>query len=246
MLHIAVCDEEEYYRKSLKEFVSDHLKEKGILCQVDMFCSGEELLLPGIGVTKYTAVFLDINLPGINGMAAAKKIRNMSRKIFIVFVTASWDYVLEGYKVSATRYLIKNSNCKLFRSSIDECMESIIDEMNYTVVREAFGFREGNREISLERLLYVESDLHKLIFYVMEESLKIYTMYDTLGRIEKRLEGNNFFRLHQSYLVNLKFVSSISRYKAVLANGTELAIPKARYMQVKKAFAAYKEEMEMP
>lgn len=240
MLYIAVCDEEEYYRKSLAEFVSDYLKEKGILYQTDMFCSGKELLLLGIGVTKYTIVFLDINMSETNGMAVAKKIRSMSREIFIVFVTASSDYILEGYKVDAIRYLIKDGNQNHFQSIFDECMDSIIERMNYAVVKKEFSFKEGKKEISLEKILYIESNLHKLRFYVMEESLTTYTMYETLGKVEKRLEGNSFIRLHQSYLVNLKYVRSISRYKAVLDNETELVIPKARYMQIKKAFAAYR------
>lgn len=244
MLYIAVCDEEEYYREVLKEAVSDHLWEKGIPCQVDVFCSEEEFSLLGIGVTKYTAVFLDVNADGTIGIAAARKIRNISREISIVFVTASLDQVLEGYKVGATRYLIKNRNHDFFRSTIDECVESIIEKINYSVVKKGFVFREGSREISPERLLYIESNLHKLLFHVMEEGLATYTMYETLGKIEKKLEGNKFIRLHQSYLVNLRYIRSISRYKAVLDNGTELAIPKARYMQVKNAFAAYKEEIQ--
>lgn len=245
MLYIAVCDNGEYFRKSLAEAVSDHLKEQGVPYQIDMFCSGEELLLLGIGVTKYTVVFLDINMAETDGMAAAKKIRKMSREIFIVFVTASSEYVFEGYKVDATRYLMKDSDQDHFRNMIHECMDSILEKMNYAVVKKEFGFKGGNREISLERILYIESDLHKLLFYVMEDSLKTYTMYETLGKVEKRLEGHGFIRLHQSYLVNLRYIRSVSRYKAVLDNETESAIPipKARYMQVRKAFEAYRGEL---
>ena len=242
MFYVAVCDDEEYYRKSLAEFVSDYLKEKGISYQIDMFCSGKELLLLGIEVTKYTVVFLEINMAGTNGMMLAKKIRNISRDIFIVFVTTSCNYAVEGYKVSAIRYLIKDSNLNHFQSIIDECMDSIIEKKNYAVVKKKFGFREGSREIALDRILYIESNLHKLLFYVLDEGLKTYTMYETLGKLEKRLEGNRFVRLHQSYLVNLKYIRSISRYKAVLENETELNIPKARYMQVKKAFETYRGE----
>lgn len=194
-------------------------------------------------MTKYTVVFLDINMGGMDGVATAKKIRSISKEIFIVFVTAYFDYTLEGYKVDAIRYLIKDSNHNNFQNTVNECMNSIIGKMNYVIVKKKFGFREGIKEISLERIIYIESKLHKLFFHVMEEELKVYTLYETLDEVEKKLEGNTFIRIHQSYLVNLKYIKNISRYKAILYDKTELIIPKARYMRIKEAFIAYQGEV---
>lgn len=243
MFHIAICDDERYFRQNLKEFVSDYLQRKGISYQIDMFSSGEEFLSLGIEIAKYTVAFLDINMDEKNGIAVAKEIRAISREVFIVFVTAYYDYTLEGYKVDAVRYLIKDSNQSNFQNVIEECMDSVIEKMNYVVVRKRFGFKDGSREISLEKLIYVESNLHKLLFYVMEETQKNYTLYETLDELEKHLEGNNFIRIHQSYLVNLKHIRSISRYKAVLNNKAELIISRNRYMQVKEAFITYQGEV---
>ena len=243
MFNIAVCDDEGFFRQNLKELVSDYLQKKGIAYQIDTFGSGEEFLSLGIEMTKYTVVFLDINMAETNGIAVAKEIRTVSKEVFIVFVTAYYDYTLEGYKVDAVRYLIKDSNRDNFQNVIKECMDSIIEKMNYVVVRRTFGFKEGNKEISLEKILYVESNLHKLQFCVMEETQKRYTLYKTLDELEKKLEGNNFVRIHQSYLVNLKHIKSVSRYKVTLINKAELNISRKRYMQVKEAFITYQGEM---
>lgn len=243
MFHIAVCDDEGCFRQNLKELVSRYLQKKGIVYQVDMFGSGEDFLSLGIEMTKYTAVFLDINMAETNGIAVAKEIRTISKEVFIVFVTAYYDYTLEGYKVDAIRYLIKDSDQQNFQDAIEECMDSIIEKMHYVVVRKKFGFKEGNKEISLEKIIYVESKLHKLQFCVMEKTQKSYTLYETLDVLEKKLEGNNFVRIHQSYLVNLKHIKSISRYKVILINKTELIISRKRYMQVKEAFITYQGEM---
>ena len=72
MFYIAICDDERNFRKSLKEYVSNYLKVKGISYQIDMFCSGEEFLLLGIEMTKYTVVFLDINMDKADGITVAK------------------------------------------------------------------------------------------------------------------------------------------------------------------------------
>ena len=85
--------------------------------------------------------------------------------------------------------------------------------------------------------------MHKLAFYVIEDDMKIYTMYGTLNTLESELAENNFIRIHQSYLVNIKHIKNVVRYRAVLTSGIELIIPKVRYTYVKKQFIAYQGEV---
>ena len=243
LINIAICDDESGFRQIVQGCVSNYLKNNSIPYQIDMFCSGEDFLSLGVGIVKYTVVFLDINMEKMDGITVAQKIRNFSKEIFLVFVTAYFDYTLEGYKVDAIRYLMKDSNRNNFQNTVNECLDSIIEKMNYVVIKKTFGFKEGAKKISLDQIIYIESNLHKLFFHVIEDQLKVYTLYETLDKIEKQLEGNTFIRIHQSYLANLKYIKNIMRYKATLFDGTELIIPKVRYMQVKEAFIAYQGEI---
>ena len=241
MFRIAICDDESLFAEELRELLSGYMMEKGLVFEIDIYGSGEALIELGIEVIKYTAVFLDINMEKIDGIKAAEKIREISREVFIVFVTAYVNYSLEGYRLDVVRYLLKgNVN---FSSMVSECVDALMDKLNYSVVKRKFDFKEGTREISLERLLYVESNLHKLEFHVMEENLKIYTMYETLNALEKNLKASNFIRIHQSYLVNIKYIKNVVRYKVTLTNGIELVIPKARYTYVKEQFISYQGEV---
>lgn len=241
MLSIAICDDENYFRKIMKEAIENYMGRNGILYHIDTFHSGKEFISLGIEMLQYTVVFLDINMSEVDGITAAKKIREISKEAFIVFVTAYVNYTLEGYKVDAIRYLLKdNAN---FQNTLDECLDAVIEKLNYKVIKKEFKFNEGAKGVSLERILYIESKLHKLEFHIMEEGMEIYTMYETLNQIEKKLEGNGFVRIHQSFLVNLKYIKNVIRYKAVLNNGIELAIPKARYKEVKDTFIAYQGEV---
>lgn len=241
MFKIAICDDENLFAEELKELLSGYMIEKGLFFEIDTYSSGEALIELGIEVVKYTAVFLDINMEKVDGIKAAEKIREISREVFIVFVTAYVDYSLEGYRLDVIRYLLKgNAN---LQNKISECMDAIIDKMNYSVTKREFDFREGRKEISLERLLYIESNLHILEFHVMEEDMKVYTMNETLNIFETRLAENNFIRIHQSYLVNVKHIKNVVRCKVILTNGVELSIPKARYTDVKKKFIACRGEV---
>ena len=151
------------------------------------------------------------------------------------------DYSLEGYRLDVVRYLLKgNVN---FQSKVNECMDAIIDKMNYSVTKREFDFKEGRKEISLERLLYIESKLHKLEFHVMEDTETVYTMNEILNVLDDTLSENGFIRTHQSYLVNAKHIKNVVRCKVILTNRVELPIPKARYAEVKKKFIAFQGEV---
>ncbi|MFG6321806.1 MAG: LytTR family DNA-binding domain-containing protein [Lachnospiraceae bacterium] len=241
MFRIAICDDESFFAEELKELISGYMMEKGLVFEIDTYSSGEALVKLGIEVVRYTAVFLDINMEKIDGIKAAEKIREVSREVFIVFVTAYVNYSLEGYRLDAVRYLLKsNAN---FQSTVNECMNAIMEKLNYSVAKREFDFKEGTKEVSLERLLYIESNLHKLEFHIMEDDMKIYTMYEMLNALEDRLAANDFVRIHQSYLVNIKYIKNVVRYKVVLTNGVELVIPKARYTYVKEQFVSYQGEV---
>ncbi len=241
MFRIAICDDESFFVEELKELIFAYMLEKGLVYAIDTYSSGEALVALGIEVVQYNVIFLDINMENVNGIMAAEKIRKVSREVFIVFVTAYVDYSLEGYRLDVVRYLLKgNAN---FQSKVNECMDAIMYKMNYSVKKREFDFKEGRKEISLERLLYIESNLHKLEFHVMEDTMKLYTMNETLNVLEDRLAENDFIRIHQSYLVNIKHIKNVVRYKVILTNGIELSIPKVRYTEVKKKFMAFQGEV---
>ena len=122
-------------------------------------------------------------------------------------------------------------------------MDAISAKMNYVVKKKTFHFNEGTRNIALERVLYIESRLYKLEFYIMEDKLSRYSLYGTLNDMERELADDAFVRIHQSYLVNMKYIESVSRYKAALSNGVSLEIPKARYRQVEETYVAYRGEL---
>lgn len=241
MFRIAICDDESHFRKLICEILIDYMDKKGILYEIDEFELGKDFVNLGIEILKYKIVFLDINMDELDGMETAQKIREVSKDIFIVFVTAFINYTLEGYRVDAVRYILKNN--VNFSELVFECMDAISMKMNYVVKRKTFNFNEGTKNMPLERLLYVESRLHKLEFYIMEDRLNKYSLYGTLNDMEKELADNAFVRIHQSYLVNMKHIKKVSRYKVLLNNGIELEIPKVRYKFVEEIYVLYKGEI---
>lgn len=241
MFRVAICDDEKYFRKSIEKYVRKYLEEKEIAFEIDTFSSGSQLIELGIEIVQYSVIFLDINMDEMDGIITAQRIREYSSEIYIVFVTAYIKYSLEGYKVDAARYILKD-NINL-DESIYECLDTIFKKMNYVVLRKTFKFNECEKTIPIERILYVESKLHRLEFHIMENELVIYTMYGTLNALEKEVQGMNFARVHQSFLVNMKHIKSIGVSNVIMDNNQEITISRARYKDVRKEFVLYKGEI---
>ena len=240
-MKIAICDDEIYFAVKLREILMQYLEERHIDFEIELFSSGREFVELGVEMLQYQIIFLDINMKQMDGIETAKNVRAYTEESFVVFVTAYIDYSLEGYQVGASRYILKNN--LNFREQIYECMDAITKKMKCFLTRKIFRFQEGEKKIRIENILYIESKLHKLEFNILEHGLATYTMYGTLNELENELEEYPFLRIHQSFLVNLKYIKCVTGYKVVLSNGQELTVPRARYKTVKDTFIAYKGEL---
>lgn len=127
MFRIAICDDETIFAEKLKMLISAYLSEKRIVFEIDIFKSGKEFVALEAGIARYTTVFLNINMDGVNGIETAKKIRSVSKETFIVFVTAYISYSLESYRLDVVRYLLKGDSN--FPAAVQECLDAIIRKL---------------------------------------------------------------------------------------------------------------------
>lgn len=238
MLRIAVCDDEEYFRKRMKQIISEYMTVRNYDYAISCFESGESFLESGSQKFDYNIVFLDVNMKEMDGIETARAIRKLSPDTYIIFVTAYITYALDGYKVSAIRYLLKEDDN--LEMAMQECFDTIIEKMNYKEVRRTFEFQNGKKDLIVDKILYVESRLHKVIFFVMDNGVAEYYMYDKLDTIEDILSEFGFYRIHQSFLVNMKYVKNIERFKLFLLNGTELSISKKYYKGIEAKYVKSK------
>lgn len=101
-----------------------------------------------------------------------------------------------------------------------------------------FSFVEGKISLRAEDIIYIETSRHKNFFYTKTQ---VYSIYKKLSELEAELETYGFVRIHLSFIVNMQYIEKISSYILRLTNGKEISVPKSRYAQVKKKYAAYKE-----
>ena len=241
MINIAICDDEELFLQREKEIIYKYMTKKGYNCSIDLFLSGKDYLECD-DVEKYDIVFLDVSMDEMNGIETAKRIRKNNQKVNLIFVTAYINYATEGYKVNASRYILKNN--KTFELAIEESLYSIIQKIEEVDRKYQFSFVEGNKRINLSKIIYIESNLHRLIFHISNRDKGQFSMYEKLDVIDAKIGQFGFCRIHKSYLVNMRYAQDIERYKLLLSDGTSLNIAKPRYSRVKEAFAMSKGEYD--
>lgn len=241
MLKIAICDDEEYFLEQEKECISQYMNRLGYQFRIDTFASGVEFMMVGDRISRYDIIFLDINMEKMDGLETARKIREYTKAAYIVFVTAFITYSLEGYKVDAVRYILKDNDS--LKKAIKECLDAIVDKMQYVENKCVFDFQEGRKTLFLDEILYIESNLHKLQFHLTGHKSAQYTMYGRLDNIDEMLHNFNFCRVHKSYLVNLKYMEKVERYLARLSTGDTVSISQPKYNDVREQFIYYKGEI---
>lgn len=206
--------------------------------QIDTYLSGEELLLNN-DVIQYDVIFLDINMPKQNGIEIARKIREKNTNVLLVFVTAFMDFALEGYKMEAIRFLLKD----MLEEMLPECIETIIKKLDLQTKKIRYDFIQGNKEIPVEKICFVESQGHKIVFNIFDSKPIQYSLYNKLDNVEKELQIYGFLRIHKSFLVNTYYIQSIVNYKVKMKNGVILPVPRERYRYVKEKYYEIKGEM---
>lgn len=241
MINIAICDDEEIFLQKENALISEYMIKKGHQFNIDLFLSGKEFLECN-NIEQYDIVFLDVSMDEIDGIETAKRIRENNKSVYLVFVTAYITYSTEGYKVDASRYILKND--LMFEMAIEECLYAIMQKMEVLDNKQTFLFQGGKRKLNLSEIVYIESNLHKLIFHMNASKKNQYVMYEKLDVVDATISNSDFCRIHKSYLVNMKYADDIERYNLHLNDGTNLSIAKTRYPVVKEAFVMHKGEYD--
>lgn len=232
-MKIAICDDEEYYVQKIRKRVEEILQQKGMTdYRLDSYGSGQELCADVEKIKEYSIVFLDINMQGMNGIETAERIREINSQVYLVFITAYVDYAVEGYRVEAIRFLLKDMLDKM----LPECVETILEKMKYSRRIVSFPFVEGRRELLLEKIYCIENQKHKQTFHLFGTEKVKFHLYSKLDELEQQLSCYGFIRIHKSYLVNVKYITAIENYKVRLRMGEVLPIPRERYREVRERY----------
>lgn len=209
----------DYLSKKLKEFFPED-------CEIKKYKDGKSLLADS-RKQLFDALFLDIDMPVLDGMELAKKIREDDQYVKIVFITNKNEYVLKGYVCGAFRYIMKSELEAGLRETTD-ALKKYYDSLNEYLT---FKTPTGSITRAIKDIRYFEVRGHILTIVCNSGWDRV---SGTISEFEDATKTKGFIRIHKSYLVNFRNIFSIETKDVRLINNEKLPLSRNRAEEAKK------------
>ena len=231
VIKITICDDVEQHRDGCQRMLQYLGAKHKVQLEFVQFEHGDQMLLRMDDPKKAADIlYLDVRMPGTNGIVAAEKLRQTGFVGEIIFLTASQKDFLGAFDVGAMNYLIKGICSderfeQVFLSAVKKVQEKRKDYIMFTGAGES-------RAISLNSIHYFEIFKRIITVFYKDSSFEFYS---SMSRLENMLLPYGFIRVHRSYLVSVYYVDSLQYDKLTLRDGTEIPVGQSFYRNVKSS-----------
>jgi len=205
MYHIAIVEDEIEFVQQLQNYLRRFEEENSIEFKVSVFHDGADILKDY--KKEYEAIFLDIEMPVVNGMEAAEQIRDMDDDVVLMFITNMAQYAIQGYAVGALDFVMKPINYYTFSMKLKRVLKRVEkkEKEQDTIILQ---LSDGIMKLDIRHIYYVEVQNKTLYYYTSKGT---YSVKGTLQSVEKQLENYSFAKCNHWYLVNLKHVKEVRK-----------------------------------
>lgn len=227
MRNIAIVEDEDGAAELLASYIRKYAASVGTEFNIVRFANAVEFLSDYRAV--YAVVFMDIQMPGMNGMDAAAELRDRDKTVSLIFITNLVQFAQKGYEVDAVSFLVKPVSYFDFSLKFKKALDVYVmnEERSFTVK-----YRGGMCRISTDKLMYVEIIAHRLYYRMIDGDIEV---TGVLSEAEKELSRFGFLRCNKCYLVNPRFIIGI--------NGSDLQVGNATLQISRPRRAAFLSEL---
>lgn len=230
-MKIAVCDDNAAELEHLEGLLDEYKSVRGFPIDCQVFTSGIDMLFHMKG-GEYDIILLDVIMSGINGIETAREIRDIDKNVKLGFLSSSSEFAVDSYSVGAGFYLLKPvMEDRLFPILDQTNAELCTPNQDFLAVKSKNGFMR----LPFEKLEYLEIMNKTIFFHMIDGSVQEST--GTLSDYEEKLlPRSDFFKIHRSYLVNLKQIQNLSGKGAVMCTGHILPVSRSLYARARDAY----------
>jgi len=215
MYHIAIVEDETEYANEIQDFLQKYQEENDVRFKISVYRDGAEI------VENYEAIYdlilLDIEMPKLNGMEAAEKIREKDEEVVLMFITNVATYAIRGYEVGALDFVMKPVNYYTFSMKITRALKRVKQKEQHSIL---INLLDGVKRLEIQQIYYIEVQNRMLHYYTTEGE---YVVRGTMQSVEQALAPYSFVKCNHWYMVNLRHVREV-RKNTVVVGKTELEI----------------------
>ena len=226
-MQIAVCDDE----KNVRELLADKIRSLFPSAELALYPSGEELLLAD---TPTDILLLDIQMPGKDGMQTAREFRAKNRQADSIFVKALEEYVFQAFDVEAFNNQVKPFDDENFANVLQTAVKRLAEKRVQTAA--SLVITKGGEHITVnpQEIMYAEVFDRKIILHTLQDEIEY---YGKMKELEKKV-GEDFYRPHRAYLVNMNYIRKYDVTTIYLEKGRAL-MAKQNYQDFVKCYLRF-------
>jgi DNA-binding LytR/AlgR family response regulator len=213
-LNCIVADDEPLQQEILKDYITE-ISGLELVC---LFNDGKEVF-EFLKLNKVDLIFLDINMPGINGVELVKQLVNPPA---VIFTTAYPEYAVEGFNLDAVDYLLKPISFSRFSKAVEKFIRTSAQP---TSLNDFISVKSGKKEfrVKIESIIYIES----MGDYVrMVTTIQAIIVHGTMLQFLELLPSSQFSRIHKSFIINLELIDYFEG-NTISLKGKKLSIGKS-------------------
>lgn len=214
-MKIAICDDVIRDCKYLKKCCEQSKVVQNV--EYSIFLSGNELLSSLESGKRFDIIFLDIDMPEINGIDVGNSIRRCDKNVIIVFVTNYSEFAIDAYECEAFNYLLKPCDPQKFNDVLTRAVDRLGLLHKYHVVK----IRNQTFRIPISEVYYIECCRKHIIYHLKTEKIET---TDTLSNVYNALSQYGFLQVHQGFVVNMSKIKRFEDYSVILDDGSAVMV----------------------
>ena len=230
MIHVGLVDDDQEHLQLLRGFLARYEREEGTAFRIEEFHDGLDFAEDYAG--DLDVVFLDVEMPQLDGMSAAKKIREKDSTLAIIFLTYMAQYAIHGYEVNAVDFIVKPVGYFVFADKLRKALQFM--RLN---IRRSFVLQTDEMIVRLTKpqILYIEKDRNYLVYHTQSGN---YRVRGTMAAVEAELRAEGFSMCLNGCMVNLRYITGMTK-DSVLVGETALPVSRRRRKEFKEDFLRY-------
>ena len=227
-MKIALCDDEQHIHDIVGDMISDYTNGAGVFAELSHYHSADELLYAD---SEFDCILLDIDMPGMDGIELARKLKERGCDSKIVMLTGRVDRFKEAFIINAFRFVSKPVDDKELYNALDDVRKQLAGNNTIKVFRDGISYEIAEKDVS-----FFEADGSATLIFTNDSE---YRSEKSLSEWMSILDNNLFFQCHKSFIVNLGKIERIDKVVAIMNNGDKVSVSRRRHKALLYTYMEY-------